>query len=348
MLGGEMDRRRFISATGTILLASAHKLSAGHHVVSAEPLIVESELSALDGRYTRLEDFYIRNHFQAPQATAVGSVAIEGAVERPGAFRPHNFAKIPPCEVEAVLECAGGPLSATTLASDGIWRGWPLGEIIALAAPQPQATHIHFFGRDGFSRSVPIERAMKDGLLVTSLNGRPLGRNHGAPWRLLFPGWYGMDSVKWLERVVVANAALPSVDGAYLQFTKQPGGGFEARPLPRIQIKSIITAPADGAVLQRGMVEVHGLAWSGFDKVLNIEVSADDGVSWRRATVDNGGSRYDWTLWRISFSLDTPGVIRLVSKATDDSGNTQPATRDPRRADRYANNVYHCVRCIVV
>ena len=73
-----MDRRGFMFATGGALLASAQNLRAGHHVVSAEPLIVESDLWPLAGRYTRLEDFYIRNHF--PPSSATSALAIEGEV----------------------------------------------------------------------------------------------------------------------------------------------------------------------------------------------------------------------------------------------------------------------------
>src|SRR5438309_3126840 len=163
-----MDRRGFMFATGAVLLASAQKLRAGHHVVSAEPLIVESELWPLVGRYTRLEDFYIRNHFHTPQPSVAGSLAIEGEVEQPGQFTPDSFRGIASREVGAVLECAGSPVGATSLVSDGVWRGWPLRDIIALAATRPGGTYLHLFGQDGFSRSVPVERAMKDGLLATS------------------------------------------------------------------------------------------------------------------------------------------------------------------------------------
>jgi hypothetical protein len=73
-----MDRRGFIFATGAVLLSSAQKLRTLHHVVSAQPLFVESELWPLFGRYTRLEDFYIRNHF--PPSSATSALAIEGEV----------------------------------------------------------------------------------------------------------------------------------------------------------------------------------------------------------------------------------------------------------------------------
>ena len=343
-----MDRRKFMLAAGGALLAPARWLHAEHHMVSADPLIVESDLWPLRGRYTRLEDFYVRNHFQIPEPVPAGSLTIEGEVEKPGRFTLESFSGIAAREVGAVLECAGSPLGATSLVSDGLWRGWPLGDILAQTTPRPGGTYLHLFGRDGFSRSVPLERALKDGLLATSLNGRPLGPNHGAPWRALFPGWYGMDSVKWLEKIVVASAPLPAVDKTYLEITRQANGELEGRPLPRILVKSVITVPADKAVLPRGAVGVQGLAWSGGGKIASVQVSADGGSSWRMATLDSPGENYDWTLWRISFPLEQPGVVNLVSKATDDSGGVQPETRDPRRADLYGYNVWHRIRCVVL
>jgi len=299
----------------------------------------------LTGRYTRLEDFYVRNHFEIPAPAATNLLTIDGAVTNPRSFTPENLQPIAEREVSSVLECAGNPARPASLMSDGVWQGRPLGDILSLAGPK--GTYLHLFGQDGFSRSVPLERAMNEGFLVTRLNGRPLGRNHGAPWRALFPGWYGMDSVKWLQKLVVADAPLPKLDNTYLKMTSQPSG-VQTEPLPRMQVKSIITNPADGAVIQRGMLEVHGLAWSGFGKISKVEVSADGGESWRAATMDADGSEHDWAMWQVAFSLDRPGPVSLVARATDVAGNTQPANRDARRLDLYAYNVCHTIRCIVI
>jgi hypothetical protein len=92
-------------ATGGILLASALKLSAEHHTIPGAPLIVESELGSLTGRYTPIEDFYIRNHFPIADPAA-GSLVVEGEVEKPSKFTLGSFAAIAPRELGAVLECA--------------------------------------------------------------------------------------------------------------------------------------------------------------------------------------------------------------------------------------------------
>lgn len=343
-----MRRRQFLLSAAGLLLASARKARADHYVVSADPLVVEFDLWSLQGRYTRVEDFYIRDHFAAPEDNGTVSLRIEGEVEEARTLSPADLKALPEREVGAVLECAGDPVRAVSLVSDGVWRGWRLSDVISLARPRPAGTYLHLIGNDGFSRSIPMSRAMSGGWLITNLNGRPLTRYHGAPWRALFPGWYGMDSVKWLEKLVVAQNPLPPVGNTYLEITKQPSGTLLKQPLSRIQVKSVITAPTHGAVVQHGAIQVRGLAWSGNGRISSVRVSADSGAKWETATLHPSSSRYDWTLWSVSLDLAQPGVVILVSKATDSAGNTQPLTRSSSRMDLYAYNVCDRVRCVVV
>ena len=206
---GAMRRRKFILLPAIALGASPTRLRGDHHLLSLNPLMVDFDLSTLQGRYTKVDDFYIRNHFEVPAISQSCSLRIEGEVEKPLNLRMDDSLGIGKKRVGAVLECAGDPVEKASLVSDGLWEGWQLGEVISMAGPRREGAHVHLFGRDGYARSVPVERAMTDGLLVTGLNGRPLLRNHGAPWRALFPGWYGADSVKWLERISLASEPLP-------------------------------------------------------------------------------------------------------------------------------------------
>jgi sulfite oxidase len=343
-----MRRREFVVSAGAVLLASARKLRADHHVISASPLIVEFDLATLEGRYTRVEDFYVRNHYDVPATGGPTALRIEGEVEKPQSVSPDRLASLPQRKIGTVLECAGDPEQAVSLVSDGVWEGWVLRDVLALAHPLPAGIYLHLSGRDGFSRSVPADQAMREGFLVTTLNGRPLTRNHGAPWRALFPGLYGMDSVKWLEKITLSSSPLPVVGYTYVETRRGVLGGVEERPLPRVQVKSVITAPAEGAVLRRGPVRVCGLAWSGSGKISSVDISAGEAGKWRPATLNCSASGYDWALWVASVDLRKPGVVEFVSKATDSAGNTQPEKRDPQRLDLYAYNVCDRVRCIVV
>lgn len=343
-----MRRREFIWLSAAVAGLSTHRLWADNHFVSADPLIVEFDLASLQGRYTRVEDFYIRNHYEAPEARGTFSIEVGGEGEKPVRLGLDELKRLPERQIGAVLECAGDPVRAVSLVSDGLWQGWSLSDVISLAKPKSEGRYVHLLGRDGFARSVTMSQLMDGGLLATHLNGRPLIPNHGAPWRALFPGLYGMNSIKWLEKITLAAAPLPSVGNTYQELWRGSSGSIESRPLPRIQVKSVITRPASGAVLHRGKLQISGLAWSGSGKIVDVKVSADGGNHWQQAMLASSTSRYDWSLWSASCELSQPGVVELVSKATDAAGNAQPAGRDPQRVDLYANNVWDRIRCIVV
>ncbi|MGH9396228.1 MAG: molybdopterin-dependent oxidoreductase [Terriglobia bacterium] len=343
-----MRRRDFIIASAAALSSPVRRLWADHHFASSFPLVVEFDLASLQGRYTRNVDFYIRNHFEAPEAAAQPFIAIEGEVERPLRLGMDDLRHLPEKRIGAVLECAGDPVKAVSLVSDGLWRGWPLHDVISPAKPRATGRYAHLAGRDGFARSVPTSWLMNDGLLATSLNGSPLGRNHGAPWRALIPGWYGVNSVKWLEKITLAQTPLPPEGNTYLELWREVSGSVQRKPLPPVQVKSVITSPANGAVLRRGKLRAGGLAWSGSGKIASVHVSGDGGGHWHPATIDAGSSRYDWVRWNAALELNQPGVVELASKAVDSAGNSQPPRRDPCRVDYYAYNVWDRIRCIVV
>jgi len=341
-----MDRRYFMTLlTGGMLAPTT--LRGEHQVISMEPLEVEFDLWSLQGPYTSVEDFYVRNHFAAPARAETSTLKIEGEVETPRELSADDLGKLRERKTGAVLECAGNRVGATGLVSSGAWTGWRLEDVLALARPTRAAAHLHLIGRDGYQRSVPLERARADGLLATHLNARPLTLEHGVPWRALFPGWYGMDSVKWLERIVVAVAPLPPEGGTYLRSRQTASGEVDREPLPRIQVKSVILEPRQGAVLRRGKAEIRGLAWTGAGKIAAVEVSADGCAHWQSAEMTDGED-LAWIAWKASVELTQAGPVEFVARAKDTTGQVQPAERDPARLDGYTNNWYHRVRCVVV
>lgn len=341
-----MDRRYFMTLLSSGVLVP-RILKAEHHVISVDPLEMEFDLKSLQGRYTSVDDFYVRNHFAMPAGVEAATLIIEGEVEKPRDFAAADFEVLREQRFGAVLECAGNRVGSQGLISNGAWSGWSLKDVLMLARPTGAAAHLHLFGRDGYKRSVPLERALSDGILATHLNSRPLTLRHGIPWRALLRGWYGMDSVKWLERIVVAAAPLPPEGGTYQQTRQTLSGEVDRQPLPRIQVKSVIVDPGEGAVLQRGRADVRGLAWSGAGKIDSVEVSADAGNAWRTARLDSGAD-LEWVVWKASLELTRAGAVELVVRAKDAQGRVQPPGRDPARLDGYANNWYHRVRCVVV
>ena len=67
-----------------------------------------------------------------------------------------------------------------------------------------------------YARSLPLAECRREEvLLADEINGQPLPPQHGAPMRLVVPGWYGMTSVKWLGRIhaVTSRSAATRTNG---------------------------------------------------------------------------------------------------------------------------------------
>ncbi|HUY15765.1 MAG TPA: molybdopterin-dependent oxidoreductase [Terriglobia bacterium] len=341
-----MHRRKFLTLAAGSLLLKTWQARADHHVVSVDPWFVEFDLKSLTGRDTSVADFYIRNHFAEPRVSGEKRLRIEGEVKNAQDVTESGLRQLSEHPLGAVLECAGNLVETDALVSNGIWEGWRLRDILALAGPTAKGLHVHLYGEDGYARSVPVDRVLDGGMLVTRLNGQPLTLVHGAPWRAFFPGWYGMDSIKWLNRLVLSASPLPDNMKDYIEVLKRTSGQTIRRPLPPVQVKSLITSPAGGSVLPRGPARIHGLAWSGGAKITGVEVNDSITNRWIPASLSLGG-RYEWALWGATLDLTRPGAVELACRARDASGSTQPERRDPRRVDYYAANWYHRIQCIV-
>lgn len=335
-----MLRRSFLS------LALASAVRAQHRVVSLDPLEVETDLAAPTDAFTANEDFFVRNHWDVPEAEEPPGLRMEGLVKQPVTLTTLELSKLARRKIGAVLECAGNFLETSGLVSCGEWEGWSMREILQGAGMNSNATWVHFFGRDGFSRSVPLDRVMKSGFVATHLGGKSLEEKHGKPWRALFPGWYGMDSVKWLERIVLASGPMGNRDGSYRVTRAARSGEVSQEDLPGIQVKSLITWPTKGRTLARGLNVIRGLTWAGESGVSSVAVSADGGQRWISARVEPAAGLV-WRHWQADVNFSEPGVVEVVCRATDGNGATQPARRDPARRDGYANNWWHRVRYVV-
>ena len=316
-------------------------------MVSVDPLEIESDLASSVDRYTAVDDFYVRNHHETPRYPVPPLLRVEGEVAKPLRLTSAELTHLKRLQLGAVLECAGNRVGLHALVSNGIWEGWSLWDALELAHPSGAAAFLHLFGRDGYARSVPLDRVRDGAMLVGKLGGRRLQPNNGAPWRAFFPGWYGMDSVKWLERIVVSPAPLASDENEYVEMRPATPAGIARQPLPRVQVKSVITSPPGRSLVHRGAVEIRGLAWSGTGSISKIELATDGGRNWHDVDFSPGG-RYEWVSWRASVELSQPGTAELTCRATDTQGKTQPAQRDAERLDGYGQNWYHRVQLLVV
>jgi DMSO/TMAO reductase YedYZ molybdopterin-dependent catalytic subunit len=342
-----MRRRQFVALlAGGGLLVPASSLLADSILVSKEPRVSEFDLQSLEGRYTPVQDFYVRNHYPVPAGATVNALSISGEVQRPVTVSHASLTSLKPQKLGAVLECSGDGTGPLALASNGLWEGWSLHDVLAMTRPTAQARFLLLTGADGFRRSIALDQVSPQALLATRLNGQPLTAEHGAPWRALIPGLYGMQSVKWLKHIELASEPLPVTTDEYASATKSSTGVVKRQELPPVLVKSVITYPVMGEVLHPGTVTLRGLAWSGSGKIAAVEITTDGGKSWRLARLDPG-SRYEWTIWHYTVGINGTGVAEFGVRAVDEKGNEQPLTRSSSRLDPYANNTIERIQFLV-
>jgi hypothetical protein len=143
------------------------------------------------------------------------------------------------------------------------------------------------------------------------MNGEPLTKEHGYPARLLIPGIYGMKNVKWITRIEL-------VDYDFKGYWMQRGW---SDPAP-YQTASRIDVPRNRATLPAGTVQIAGVAFAGARGIDKVEVSLDDGTTWRDAQLKPALAQNAWNLWLLETTLES-GTYPLKVRATDGNGDVQ-------------------------
>jgi sulfite oxidase len=319
-----------------------------------EPFNAETSLAALaEGELTGTDAFYVRGHGPVPEIDpAAWRLHVDGLVERELDLSLTTLREaFGEREEVATLQCAGNRRKGLTAIREipgeapwgpgatgtATWAGVALADVLALAGPRREAAHVGFVGADvskevqpvqRFGGSIPLDKACRpEVLLAWTMNGEPLPPVHGAPLRVIVPGYIGARSVKWLERVEVRSAPWDGYfqDVAYRLLpedgTPAPGAGM---PLGLAALNSDVLSPADGQTVAAGPVEVRGYAFAGGERhVARVDVSLDGGARWSPAELLEDLGRWAWRHWRITVDLP-PGEHEIVVRAWDSSAATQP------------------------
>jgi DMSO/TMAO reductase YedYZ molybdopterin-dependent catalytic subunit len=305
------------------------------------------DFSLLDEGNVPAELFFIREHFPAPSVSSAGwKLSVSGAVAAPFEISYEELTVQPRKTLPVTLECAENPAGGG-LVSHAEWTGVGLGALLQKANVKPEGRFVKLTGADGFSRSIPLDKATHaDTLIAHLMNGDRLPVNHGFPARAVIPGWYGMDSVKWLRAVeLLENEPAPS---GYVRLTRSLlTGTRSAGPVRAINVKSAFSRPLDGAILGGRKFTLRGAAWAGENRVRRVEVSVDAGRSWQIAQLSGSAAPYAWVHWAREWKIPGAGPYELVVRATDDQGREQPSERPAGRVDEYENNLWQRVRVTV-
>lgn len=347
-------------------------------VYTDEPFNAETPLRYLSDPLTDTSAFYVRGHGPVPTPDPAGwRLSVGGLVERELSLSLQTLREaFETRSVTATLQCAGNRRAGLIAVRDipgespwgpgatgtATWSGVALADVLAAAGPTGVAVEVGFEGADvsseperpeRFGGSIPLDKARRaEVLLAWEMNGEPLTPVHGAPLRVVVPGYIGARSVKWLERIELRRDPWPGYfqEVVYRLLAPEgspaPGAGV---PLGLVALNSDVISPPDGATLHAGPVEVRGYAFAGGDRsVARVDVSVDGGASWRQAELLDDLGRWAWRHWRAVLDLD-PGEHEVLVRAWDSSAATQPEDEaglwNPKG---YVNNARPRVRFSVV
>ena len=295
------------------------------------------------------EQLYSVSHYGTPEVDLGNwQLAISGLVKKPRTLSLAELKARRRKTVTATLECSGNSSNPGFMGAIGNihWTGTPLASLLKECHPLERASEAVFFGADekvekirdkdylqNFARSLSLRDVLKAGdiLLAYEMNGQPLEKAHGAPLRLIVPGWFGISWVKWLTRIELLDRRYMSKYMAreYVTIRGEERDGktvWRETSVGPMDVKSVVAR-----VVRRkdGSLRVAGAAWTDGTPLRRVELKIDDG-DWAPAQLDpRHRAKYSWTFWSYDWKNAAPGEHTLVSRALDVEGRLQPAAADP-------------------
>jgi DMSO/TMAO reductase YedYZ molybdopterin-dependent catalytic subunit len=263
------------------------------------------------------KDFYVVAYAAADHAVDMAQWRFElgGAVERPLRLTLEELKALPAVTEMRTLECISNPVGGN-LIGNAVWQGVAMVSLLEMAGVQDGGVELKVNADDGYRTAIPLALARHPhAFLAYAMNGEPLPVEHGFPLRCLWPGRYGMKQPKWVTTMEVIR------EGYRGYWEKQ--GWSNAAP---ILVNSQIRRPEQGATVARDEVVVAGTAMAGETGVRRVEVSTDDGVTWRESELVQALEPvrpFVWTEWRTRWRPTTAGTAVLVVRATDGAGTMQ-------------------------
>ena len=309
----------------------------------------------LSTRITPTNKFFAVNHYNWPILDAAKwQLKVTGQVEKPLTLTLADLKARPRQNATFTLECSGnnGFPFFTSAVGNAEWGGTSLADILSATGIKRNALEVVFYGADKgdevihagspiehkfngtFARSMSVDDALNPAnILCYDMNGASLSADHGAPVRLIAPGWFGIANVKWLTRIEVRDKRLMNrfMGRDYVTVREEQQDGETVSVESSVGRNLLKSAP--GRVVKAGNgYRIDGMAWGGPNSIAAVEVRIDDGP-WTKATLDDAQSPYEWRFWHADWS-PKPGEHTVTSRAIDTAGTVQPAMDDPLIASK--------------
>jgi sulfane dehydrogenase subunit SoxC len=291
-------------------------------------------LQDLHGMLTPSDLHYERHHAGIP-AIDPGNyqLLIHGMVEKPLVFTLADLKRFPAVSRICFLECSGNfrggketltPQEICGLTSQSEWTGVMLSTLLREVGAKPNASWFLAEGSDAakMTRSIPLGKGWEDAMIVYAQNGEAIRPEQGYPARLLLPGWEGNMCVKWIRRIELSDQPFMTREET-ARYTEPIKDGKIRRFSFVMDARSIITYPAYPAQIEKGWLEIRGIAWTGRGKVEKVEVSTDAGQTWHLARLQQPVLDKAHTTFRYLWHWNGEET-QLMSRVTDETGYRQP------------------------
>jgi sulfite oxidase len=318
-------------------------------------------------------DFFLRTHGNIPALDpATYRLTVCGLDGQSDQFSLERLAEsFPQKEITATLQCAGNRRSSAIAVkpvpnevewgseaiSNAIWTGFSLADLLRLLGCENPVKHIEFIGADRcqkegketfFGASIPLERALAgDAILAWKMNHEPLSAQHGAPLRVVVPGYIGARSVKWLQQINLLTRPSENVFHAHAYRLFPPGASSgsadwdHALELGELSVNSCICSIEE---VSNGL-SVKGYATAGGARqVVRVDVGYREPQKWAEAVFLDPAEAGVWRRWEVLIPKLLVGELICV-RAWDSAANTQP--ENPENVwnfKGYMNNAWHRVR----
>ncbi len=330
--------------------------------VSGKPSLFEhpERLPSLTSSRTPLQDLYgtitpsalhfERHHGGIPVIDPLKyELMIHGMVDRPLVFSLADLKRFPSVTRTCFIECSGNfrsgkadmtPQEICGLTSQSEWTGVMLSTLFREVGYNPKASWFLAEGGDAavMTRSIPMSKGLDDAMIVYAQNGEAVRPEQGYPARLLLPGWEGNTCVKWIRRIELSDAPFMTREETS-KYTETIKDGKIRQFSFVMDARSIITFPAYPVQIEKGWIEIRGIAWSGRGKIIRVEVSVNGGHSWAPAELQGPVLDKAHTAFRYLWQWQG-GEPEIMSRAVDDTGYVQPGYEELAAA-RDSKGGYH-------
>jgi sulfane dehydrogenase subunit SoxC len=333
-LSGHGERSKFVH------LAMLPEAGPGkRNVDPSEAINSKAPLGKLVGTITPTDLHYERSHSGNPDLDpAKHRLLVHGMTRKQLVFTVDDLMRMPSITRTVFIECTGNGWenwkkadpnltvqSMYGLVSTNEWTGVPLRFLIDLVGKDRRSTWMLAEGADaaGVDRSVPLtEEIMDEAFIAYGQNGEPLRPAHGFPIRLITPGLEGNLHIKWLRRLKFGDQPWMTrweTD----RYTQLLANGKAMQFQLRMETNSVITSPSGMMEIRPGYQRITGLAWSGHGKISKVEISTDEGRTWKQAHLNHPVLPKAQTRFQMDWVWDGKPT-KIISRSTDEKGNVQP------------------------